>query len=153
MREGCEVHTGDLRDVEQARAAMDGCPLVIHLAAIVGGIGNFHKLPHTLTEMNNGLYNGVFRAALDLGVERFTYVSCSMVFERATEFPTTEAHLPDCPTPQSAVRLLEAHRRGLLPRRARRARAAVHDLPALQRVRARTSCRTPSRASRTWSRT
>ena len=81
---------------------MDGCPLVIHLAAIVGGIGNFHKLPHTLTEMNNGLYNGIFRAALDLGVERFTYVSSSMVFERATEFPTTEAHLPDCPTPQSA---------------------------------------------------
>jgi len=102
MRESCEIHTGDLRDVEQAKQAMDGCPLVIHLAAIVGGIGNFHKLPHTLTEMNNGLYNGVFRAALDLGVERFTYVSSSMVFERATEFPTTEAHLPDCPTPQSA---------------------------------------------------
>lgn len=102
MREGCEVHTGDLREVEQAKRALDGCPLVIHLAAIVGGIGNFHKLPHTLTEVNNGLYNAVFRAALDLGVERFTYVSSSMVFERATEFPTTEAHLPDCPTPQSA---------------------------------------------------
>lgn len=102
MREGCEVHTGDLTDVSEARRALDGCPLVIHLAAIVGGIGNFHKLPHTLTEMNNGLYNAVFRAALDLGVERFTYVSSSMVFERATEFPTTEAHLPDCPTPQSA---------------------------------------------------
>jgi len=102
MREGCEVHTGDLREVEQARLAMDGCPLVIHLAAIVGGIGNFHKLPHTLTEVNNSLYNAVFRAALELGVERFTYVSSSMVFERATEFPTTEAHLPDCPTPQSA---------------------------------------------------
>ncbi len=102
MREGCEVHTGDLTDVEQARAAMADCPFVIHLAAIVGGIGNFHKLPHTLTEMNNGLYNAVFRAALDHGVERFTYVSSSMVFERATEYPTTEAHLPDCPTPQSA---------------------------------------------------
>jgi UDP-glucose 4-epimerase len=102
MREGCEVHTGDLRQLEQARTAMDGCPLVIHLAAIVGGIGNFHKLPHTLTEINNGLYNAVYRAALDHEVERFTYVSSSMVFERATEFPTTEAHLPDCPTPQSA---------------------------------------------------
>jgi UDP-glucose 4-epimerase len=102
MREGCEVHTGDLRQLEQARMAMDGCPLVIHLAAIVGGIGNFHKLPYTLTEVNNGLYNAIFRAALDHGVERFTYVSSSMVFERATEFPTTEAHLPDCPTPQSA---------------------------------------------------
>src|ERR1700728_4407018 len=43
MREGCEVHTGDLRDFEQARVAMDGCELVIHLAAIVGGIANFHK--------------------------------------------------------------------------------------------------------------
>jgi nucleoside-diphosphate-sugar epimerase len=102
MREGCEVHTGDLRDVAQARSAMEGCPRVIHLAAIVGGIGNFHKLPHTLTEVNNGLYNAVVRAALDHGVERFTYVSSSMVFERATEFPTTEAHLRDCPTPQSA---------------------------------------------------
>src|ERR1044072_1354683 len=102
MREGCEVHTGDLTDVAQAKAAMDGCPLVIPLAAVVGGGGNFHKLPHTLTEMNTGLYNAVFRAALDLGVDRFTYVSSSMVFERATEFPTTEAHLPDCPTPQSA---------------------------------------------------
>lgn len=102
MREGCEIHTGDLRDVEQAKAAMDGCPLVIHLAAIVGGIGNFHKLPYTLTEMNNGLYNAVFRAAIDLGVERFTYVSSSMVFENALEYPTTEAYLPQCPTPTSA---------------------------------------------------
>ena len=101
MREGCEVHTGDLRDFAQAHSAMDGCSHVIHLAAIVGGIANFHKLPHTLTEVNNGLYNAVFRAALNHEVERFAYVSSSMVFERATEFPTTEAHLPDCPTPQS----------------------------------------------------
>ena len=34
-------------------------------ASIVGGIANFHKLPHTLTEVNNGLYNSVVRAALD----------------------------------------------------------------------------------------
>jgi UDP-glucose 4-epimerase len=102
MREGCEVHTGDLRVLDQAMAATEGCSHVIHLAAIVGGIANFHKLPHTLTEVNNALYNAVIRAALDHEVERFTYVSSSMVFERATEFPTTEAHLPECPTPHSA---------------------------------------------------
>jgi UDP-glucose 4-epimerase len=102
MREGCEVHTGDLRDVEQARAAIRGCSHVIHLAAIVGGIANFHKLSFTLTEVNHALYNAVFRAALDQGVERFTYVSSSMVFERAEQFPTTEAYLPDCPPPRSA---------------------------------------------------
>jgi UDP-glucose 4-epimerase len=102
MRQSCEVHTGDLRDVSEARAAAEGCGHVIHLAAIVGGIGNFHKLPHTLLEVNNALYNAVFRAALEERVERLVYVSSSMVFERATEFPTTEAHLDDCPTPRSA---------------------------------------------------
>jgi UDP-glucose 4-epimerase len=102
MREGCEVHTGDLRVLEEARAATAGCTHVIHLAAIVGGIANFHKLPHTLTEVNNALYNAVVRAALDEGVERFTYVSSSMVFERATQYPTREDHLPDCPVPLSA---------------------------------------------------
>jgi nucleoside-diphosphate-sugar epimerase len=102
MREGCEVHVGDLRDVEQARRAMQGCSHVIHLAAIVGGIANFHKLPFTLSEVNHALYNAVFRAAIELGVERFTYVSSSMVFENAEEFPTTEAYLPRCPPPRSA---------------------------------------------------
>jgi nucleoside-diphosphate-sugar epimerase len=102
MREGCEVHTGDLRDLDQARAATAGCSHVIHLAAIVGGIANFHRLPHTLTEVNAALYNAVIRAALEADVERFTYVSSSMVFERATEFPTRESHIEECPPPRSA---------------------------------------------------
>ncbi len=102
MREGCEVHTGDLRLLAEARKAISGCTHVIHLAAIVGGIANFHKLPHTLTEVNNALYNAVVRAALDEPVERFTYVSSSMVFERAEQYPTREDHLPDCPVPESA---------------------------------------------------
>ena len=102
MREGCEVHTGDLRLLEEARAATAGCSHVIHLAAIVGGIANFHRLPHTLTEVNNALYNAVIRAALELDVERFVYVSSSMVFEQAELFPTPEDYLPRCPVPVSA---------------------------------------------------
>src|SRR6266566_486362 len=97
-----EVHTGDLRDIGEARQATAGCSHVVHLAAIVGGIANFRKLPHTLTEVNNALYNATIRAALDHAVERFVYVSSSMVFERATEFPTTEGHLDECPIPRSA---------------------------------------------------
>jgi len=102
MREGCEVHRGDLRSLDEARRATAGCGQVIHLAAIVGGIANFHRLPHTLTEVNAALYNAVIRAALDHAVERFVYVSSSMVFERATEFPTPEAHVWDVPVPRSA---------------------------------------------------
>ena len=102
MREACEIRTTDLRTVEGAGAAVHGCSHVIHLAAIVGGIANFHKLPFTLFEVNNALTGAVAHAAVDHEVERFVYVSSSMVFERATEFPTTEAYLDDCPTPRSA---------------------------------------------------
>jgi len=102
IREGCEIHTGDLRDLEMAREAVSGCSHVIHLAAIVGGIANFHKLPFTLTEVNNALTGAVVHASLDAEVERFVYVSSSMVFENATEYPTTEAHIRVCPAPWSA---------------------------------------------------
>ena len=102
MREGCEISTVDLRDSESAHTAVEGCSHAIHLAAIVGGIANFHKLPLTLTEVNNALTGAIVRAATDQGLDRFVYVSSSMVFERATEFPTTEAHLARCPAPRSA---------------------------------------------------
>jgi UDP-glucose 4-epimerase len=102
IREGCEVQTGDLRDEAVARAAVADCSHVIHLAAIVGGIANFHQLPFTLTQVNNALSGAVVGACVESGVERYVYVSSSMVFERATEFPTTEAHLDSCLAPRSA---------------------------------------------------
>ena len=102
MREGCELQLGDLRELDVARKALDGCSHVIHLAAIVGGIANFHKLPFTLTEVNNALTGAIVHACVGADVQRFTYVSSSMVFERATEFPTTEGHLETCAAPHSA---------------------------------------------------
>jgi UDP-glucose 4-epimerase len=102
MAGSCELQRGDLRTADDARAAVSGCSHVIHLAAIVGGIANFHKLPHTLIEVNTGLYNSVFRAGLEERVERLLYVSSSMVFERATVFPTPEEHVDECPAPHSA---------------------------------------------------
>ena len=102
MRETCEIELGDLRAKEVADRAVAGVSHVVHLAAIVGGIGNFHKLPHTLLEVNTALYNSVFRAALTEGVERLVYVSSSMVFERATLFPTPEEHVREVAAPRSA---------------------------------------------------
>jgi UDP-glucose 4-epimerase len=102
MLEGCELQLGDLRELDVARAALTGCSHVIHLAAIVGGIANFHQLPFTLTEVNNALTGSIVHASIESEVQRFTYVSSSMVFERASEFPTTEAYLDSCPTPASA---------------------------------------------------
>jgi UDP-glucose 4-epimerase len=105
MRERAEVLTADLRDLDAARDAVGPCSRVVHLAAIVGGIANFHKYPYTLLEANNALYNSLFRAAIEAGVQRFVYVSSSMVFEQAREFPTTEESLARCPAPRSAYGL------------------------------------------------
>ncbi|MBO0768705.1 MAG: NAD-dependent epimerase/dehydratase family protein [Solirubrobacterales bacterium] len=102
IRDSCEIFQGDLRDLAVASKATENCTHVIHLAAIVGGIANFHKLPFTLTELNNAVTGTVAHAAIDREVERFVYVSSSMVFENATEFPTSEDYLPACPTPTSA---------------------------------------------------
>ncbi|MEA2482690.1 MAG: UDP-glucose 4-epimerase [Thermoleophilaceae bacterium] len=101
QREPADV-TGDLRNYDVAREAIRGCERVIHLAAIVGGIGNFHKYPFTLLENNHGLYNAVFRAAVEEDVTRLTYVSSSMVFENANVFPTSEDDLRATPSPWSA---------------------------------------------------
>jgi nucleoside-diphosphate-sugar epimerase len=102
MRGLAELHTGDLREPGSALTAAEGCSHIIHLAAIVGGIANFHKLPHTIIDANNALTSAMVSTAVEQGVERLLYVSSSMVFEQATEFPTREEHLLDCPAPRSA---------------------------------------------------
>lgn len=102
MAEACEVVVGDLRDSGVARRAVRGQTHVVHLAAIVGGIANFHRCPQTLLAANTALLNAVFDAAIAERVERLVYVSSSMVFERATRFPTPEEHIDECPPPRSA---------------------------------------------------
>ncbi len=148
MREGCEVHTGDLRELEQARRATEGCAQVIHLAAIVGGIANFHRLPHTLTEVNNALYNAVVRAAIEAEVERFVYVSSSMVFERATSSPRPRRTCPTAPcrsrrtaSPSSRARCTAGRRTRSTGSRTRSAAPSTRTAPA--------RCPTPSPASPT----
>ena len=103
MREGCEIHTGDLRDiVRDARGRRQAAATSSTSRRSSAGSRTSTGCPHTLTEVNNALYNAVVRAALDHDVERFVYVSSSMVFERATQFPTPEEHLLECPMPRSA---------------------------------------------------
>ncbi len=78
MREGGEVHRGDLRDPAEARKAIGGCSHVVHLASFTGEGG-----PHTRLEFDNALHAAVVRAALDAAVTRFVLVSSEAVHECA----------------------------------------------------------------------
>ncbi len=103
MREGCELHTGDLRLPVQARAAVKGCSHVIHLAMAPGGSSGAQAQPYSAIEYEAALHGAVLRAALEREVERFVYVSSALVFEHAGLFPTPEEHLDECPAPRSAA--------------------------------------------------
>jgi UDP-glucose 4-epimerase len=112
MREGCEIHRGELRVAAEAMAATKGCSHAIHLAGFeysppeTGGNGArvaaVADPPHTLLEYEGALHGAVIRAAIDRRLERFVYVSSPLVFEQAEEFPTPEEHLARCPSPRSA---------------------------------------------------
>jgi len=101
MREGCEVRVADLRDPARARESLRGCTHVIHLAAIEGGGARLRLIPHTVMAVTEALGSSLVEAALAQPLERFTYVSCGSVFERAEVFPTPEDYLDECPTPRS----------------------------------------------------
>ncbi len=90
MREGAEVHAGDLREPEEARKAVAGCRHMLHLAATgLGDAGAF-----TVIEGTAARSVAVIRAALEEAVERFVYVSSGAVFEDPlTGSPEGFAHL------------------------------------------------------------
>jgi nucleoside-diphosphate-sugar epimerase len=100
MREGCEIHRGDLRVPAQASAASKRCSHVVQLACFQHVRA---ESPHTLLEYEGALHGAVTRAALERRVERFLYVSSPLVFERAQLFPTPEEHLAECRAPRSAA--------------------------------------------------
>jgi UDP-glucose 4-epimerase len=103
MREGCEIRSADLRSPEQARAAVQGCSHVIHLASAPLPDSTAASLAHTLLEYETALHSAIVRAALDCEVQRLLYVSSPLVFERAELFPTPEEHLAQCPVALSSA--------------------------------------------------
>ena len=93
-----EFVLADLRDAEQAKRALEGAEVCIHLAAKIGGISYFHKYPATILSDNGVMLSSVFQAAAEQGT-KIVYVSSSMVFERTKQFPTPESAVADSPPP------------------------------------------------------
>jgi nucleoside-diphosphate-sugar epimerase len=70
---------GDVMDAEATRAAVAGCHVVIHCAAIAG-VYSVDRNAVTTMEVNMLGTNNVVRAALAAGVERFVEFSTSEVY-------------------------------------------------------------------------
>src|SRR5688500_5623196 len=84
-----DVFAGDIRDPNGVRAAMKGCDVAFHLAALIAIPYSYHS-PDTYVDTNvKGTLN-VVQAARDLGVSKVIHTSTSEVYGTARFVPITE---------------------------------------------------------------
>lgn len=100
---------GDARDRDTVSRLLAGADHFIAAAAMVGGIGYFHARPYDLLACNERITaaagDAAIRAHRDSRLRKVTWVSSSMVYESAQEWPTAEGAELDSPPPRSAYGL------------------------------------------------
>lgn len=99
-----EVFTGDVRDPNGVRVAMNGCTIVYHLAALIAIPYSYHS-PDSYIDTNvKGTLN-VLQAARDLNVKRVLVTSTSEVYGTAKYVPIDENHPRQPQSPYSASKI------------------------------------------------
>lgn len=103
-----EVIAGDIRDSFGMRAAMSGCEVVLHLAALIA-IPYSYRSPSTYVDTNVGGTLNVVQAARDLGLGKVVHTSTSEVYGTARFVPITEEHPLQGQSPYSASKIGADH--------------------------------------------
>lgn len=104
MRRSLDVFAGDIRDPYGVRTAMQGCDVVLHLAALIAIPYSYHS-PSTYVDTNiNGTLN-IVQAARELGVSKLVHTSTSEVYGTARFVPITEEHPLQGQSPYSASKI------------------------------------------------
>lgn len=99
-----EVFTGDVRDPNGVRTAMQGVDEVFHLAALIAIPFSYHS-PDSYVDTNiKGTLN-VLQAARDLGTARVLVTSTSEVYGTAQYVPIDEKHPYQGQSPYSATKI------------------------------------------------
>ena len=97
---------GDCRDVELMTRLLSDCDHFIAGAAMIGGISYFHTYAYDLLAANERIIasscDAAIKANRDGRLRKMTYLSSSMVFESATEWPSPEGQQREIPPPLSS---------------------------------------------------
>lgn len=108
IRKSLDVFAGDIRDPHGVRAAMNGCDVVFHLAALIAIPYSYHS-PDTYVDTNvKGTLN-VVQAAKDLGVQKVVHTSTSEVYGTARYVPIDESHPLQGQSPYAASKIGADH--------------------------------------------
>jgi NAD dependent epimerase/dehydratase len=101
---GIDIFAGDIRDPNGVEAAMEGCDVIFHLAALIAIPFSYHS-PDSYVDTNiKGTLN-VLQAARSLQVERVLVTSTSEVYGTAQYVPIDEEHPLQGQSPYSATKI------------------------------------------------
>ena len=99
-----EVFSGDVRDPNGVRSALNGCQAVFHLAALIAIPFSYHS-PDSYVDTNiKGTLN-ILQAARDQKTERVLITSTSEVYGTARYVPIDEEHPFQGQSPYSATKI------------------------------------------------
>ena len=105
-RPGYTFVRGDAADAGLLAGLLAGCDHFIAGAAMVGGIGYFHAYPYDLLAANERITAAACDAAITARrsgrLRKVTYLSSSMVYERAASWPSREGDQRELPPPATA---------------------------------------------------
>ena len=105
-RAGYEFVRGDASDPGLVGELLAGCEHFIAGAAMVGGIGYFHRRPYDLLAANERITAAACDAAITAHrqgtLRKVTYLSSSMVYEQADRWPSAEGQQLGLPPPATA---------------------------------------------------
>ena len=103
-----EVILGDIRDYDSVYKAVDGCDIVIHLAALIG-IPYSYVSPMAYIKTNvEGTYN-ILEASKNLSVDQTLVTSTSETYGTAQYTPMDESHPQVAQSPYSASNEIKNH--------------------------------------------
>src|SRR6202167_3593925 len=101
-----ELVEGDARDIDLMTRLLSDCDHFIAGAAMIGGISYFHTYAYDLLATNERIIAASCDAAIaahrDGRLHKVTYLSSSMVFESASEWPSDEGQQLEIPPPLSS---------------------------------------------------
>jgi NAD dependent epimerase/dehydratase len=99
-----QVLPGDVRDFGRVRAAVEGCEVVFHLAALIG-IPYSYVAPESYVQVNVEGTSNVASACRQAGVSRLVHTSTSETYGSALRVPIDEDHPLQPQSPYSASKI------------------------------------------------
>jgi dTDP-glucose 4,6-dehydratase len=104
MLKDVEIITGDLRDHDRVRHAVQGCAAIFHLGALIG-IPYSYTSPADVVATNVGGTLNILDAARHLGIERTVLTSTSEVYGTPLYVPIDEKHPLQAQSPYAASKI------------------------------------------------